>query len=177
MSASLFPIGIWDGTTDGRPDLAVVQSPTHHDWRRMLHELEAVQRYVLNLSGNAVAMPSLGEDIAKAAEKVENMLDVLSELTPPVEMEAEVKQLHTELVGLQRSHVRITSSVKKLLIRMRTAVESFKKLETEVATQIEAIRHSVRNQLASHARQMEVKQHSLQKQIDELHEALTDTDI
>lgn len=177
MGASVFPNGIWDGTTDGRPDLTVVQAPTHHDWRRMLHELEAVQRYVLSLSDNVQDMPSLGSSIQEAGERVETMLTILAELTPPVEMENEVKQIHEELGGLQRSHIRVKSGVKKLLVRMRSAMESHKNLETEVSAQIEAVRHNIRNQLASHTKQIEIKQRALQKQINELHEALTDTDI
>jgi len=177
MSASLFPNGIWNGITDARPDLAVVKPPTHNDWRLMLHELEAIQRYVLNLADNIDKMPNINEEIKDATAKVEKMQATLERVSPPWQLEGAVRGIRERLDTLLESHSKVKRGVKRLLLRTRTVEDLYKKLEEEVAQQFEVIRNQVRNQLASHSKETKARVEALQKQIEELHDALTDTDI
>jgi predicted nucleic acid-binding Zn-ribbon protein len=177
MSASKFPNEIYNGITDARPDLAVVQAPTHNDWRLMLHEVEAMQRYILNLAGNIKDMPNLDESISDATAQVREMLAKLADLSPPPDVQEGLAALAEKLTNLADSHVNVKRGVKKLLLRTKTVEDLYKKLEEEVDQQLEIIRNQVRNQLAAHAKKTEMSLRNLQKQIDELHDTLTDTDI
>lgn len=172
-----FPDAVWDGITDGRPDLDVVTAPSHNDWRLMLHELVAIQKYILNLSSNIEDMPNLGETIGGATAQVREMLVTLDELSPPAELKQDVRGLQRKLSDLNENQDNLRSGVKKLLLRTRTVEALFKKLEVTMAEQVEVIKHNVRNQLAAYEKLMRADNLKLQKQIDELHDALTGTDI
>lgn len=177
MSASKFPDEIYVGITDARPDLAVVLAPTHNDWRLMLHELEAVQRYVLNLAGNIKDMPNLDESISDATAQVREMLVKLDELAPPADLHKDVRVMQRELMDINENQDNLRSGVKKLLLRTRTVEALFRKLQETIAEQIDVIKNNVRNQLAEYEKTMRAENLRLQKQIDELHEALTVSDI
>jgi len=177
MGASQFPGEIYTGITDARPDLAVVKAPTHNDWRLMLHELEAIQRYVLNLAGNIEDMPNLNESISDATAQVREMLVKLDELAPPANLYEDVKKADRAVRDLEEDQANLRSGVKKLLLRTRTVEAHFKKLQDTVNEQIDVIKNNVRNQLAESEKTMRAENLRLQKQIDELHDALTGSDI
>jgi hypothetical protein len=177
MSASKFPDEIYTGITDARPDLAVETAPTHNDWRLMLHELEAMQRYILNLAGNIKDMPNLDESISDAATQVREMLVTLDKLAPPADLYEGVRKAERAVRDLEEDQANLRSGVKKLLLRTRTIEAQFKKLQETVAEQLDVIENNVRNQLVEYEKKMRADNLKLQKQINELHEALTDTDI
>jgi predicted nucleic acid-binding Zn-ribbon protein len=143
----------------------------------MLHELVAIQEYILNLSSNIEDMPNLSETIGGATAQVREMLVTLDELAPPAELKEDVRGLQRELADLGANQDNLRSGVKKLLLRTRTVEALFQKLKETVDEQIEVTRNSVRNQLAEYEKLMRADNLKLQKQIDELHEALTSTDI
>jgi predicted nucleic acid-binding Zn-ribbon protein len=174
---STFPNKIWDGVTDSRPDLQVVAAPSHNDWRLMLHELVAIQEYILNLTNNIEDMPNLGETISDATAQVREMLVTLDELAPPAELKEDVRRLQRELLDLGENQANLRSGVKKLLLRTRTVEALFKKHQETVTEQVDVIKCGVRNQLAEYEKKMRGDQLKLQIQIDELHDALTSTDI
>lgn len=176
---AVFPQKVWDGRTRIRPDLSVVQPPTHGDWLAMLAELQAVQEYILNLSGSTDAMPNIGEAIKDVNTRIKDLDKELDRLSPPADLNQEVAQMRKELLEMdvRKEHARLKNGVKKLFLRTQVLEKGYKDFKAEVQHQLQVLTNSVRNQFAKVAQGITTRQDELQEQIRELQDVLERPDL
>lgn len=174
-----FPAKVWDGRTNARPDLTVVQPPTHGDWLAMVAELQAAQEYLLNLSGNMDTMPNVGEAIKDAAAKIKVLDRELTRLSPPADLNREVVGMQEKLLemDIRREHARLKRGVKRLFLRTQVLEKCYKDFKAEVQQQLQILTNSVRNQFTKVAQGITVRQDELQEQIMELQDVLDSPNI
>ena len=176
---AVFPKRVWNGCTNARPDLSVVQRPTHGDWLSMVAELQATQEYILSLSGNMDIMPNVGETIKDVDTKIKVLDRELARLSPPADLNREVAEMREELLemDIRREHARLKRGVKRLFLRTQVLEKGYKDLKAEVQHQLQVLTNSVRNQFNRVAQGMTVRQDELQEQIRELQDVLDSPDI
>ncbi len=174
-----FPLKVWDGRTNARPDLTVVQPPTHGDWLAMVAELQAAQEYILSLSGNMDIMPNVGETIKDVDAKIKVLDRELTRLSPPTDLNREVALMREKLLemDIRREHARLKRGVKRLFLRTQVLEKGYKDFKAEVQQQLQVLTNNVRNQFTKVARGMTIKQDELQEQIRELQDVLDSPDI
>ncbi len=176
---AVFPLKVWDGRTNARPDLTVVQPPTHGDWLAMVAELQAAQEYILNLAGNMDVMPDIGVAIRDVDNKIKVLDYELAQLLPPDDLNQEVAEMREKLLemDIRREHKRLKRGVKRLFLRTQVLEKGYKDFKAEVQQQLQILTNSVRNQFTKVARGMTIKQDELQEQIKELQDVLDSPDI
>jgi uncharacterized phage infection (PIP) family protein YhgE len=174
-----FPNEIWTGLTRTRHDLDSTTPPDHSDWMALLGEIQAMQRYILNLSGSMEAMPNITESIKETEEKIQDLLGKLKRLAPPVDLQAELVGLQRRVVEIdvREDHDRLRSGFKKLFLRTRNMEKAYKDLKEDVYYQLEVLTNSVRNQLQKLRQDMETRHESLQEQIKELQDVLVNPEL
>jgi len=169
-----FPKEIWDGTTPRRPSLDTVNAPDQSDWLALIGELQATQRYILNLSGSLEVMPNFNELFKEAETRINGLLSELKQLTPPTNLPAEVAALRHELKenDIRVEHERLKNGVKKLFLRSRAFESAFKALKKDVYHQLDVLSHSNRNQFTEIRKTIQERVDKLQFQINELQDVL-----
>jgi uncharacterized phage infection (PIP) family protein YhgE len=174
-----FPKAIWDGKSASRKDLDTVKGPDHKDWMAMLAELQAMQRYILNLSGSLEAMPNVSEAITEAKLKVDGLLNELNRLAPPADLTQEVSDLRRQLeeIDVREEHGRLKNGVKKLFLRLRAMEKAYKDLRENVYYQLEVLTNSTRNQISELQRALEARYGNLEEQVRELQDVLANPEL
>lgn len=174
-----FPKVIWDGKSASRKDLDVVKGPDHKDWMALIGEVQAMQRYILNLSGSLEAMPNVAEAITDAKGKVDGLLNELKRLAPPADLTKEVSELRRQLeeIDVREEHGRLKQGVKKLFLRLRAMEKAYKDLRKDVYYQLEVLTNSTRNQVNELRRAMEARHKNLEEQVKELQDVLANPEL
>lgn len=93
---------IWNGTSVTRPDPLVRKKPDGEDWKTIIEELQATQKFITSLAVNMDTMPNLLEDIKAYQKQLQSMQVAINQLTVPedikiqvIELSAEMKKLHS----------------------------------------------------------------------------------
>ncbi|MHA1287051.1 MAG: hypothetical protein ACTSPB_06550 [Candidatus Thorarchaeota archaeon] len=174
-----FPKAVWDGLSTSRKNLDDVKSPDYKDWLAMLDELQAMQSYILNLTGSLESMPNLAEDLSKAQIKVDKFVEELGRLSPPADLYKEVTKLRRQLeeIDTRQEHERLKNGVRKLFLRTRHLEKAYKELKKDMLYQIEVLMNSVRNQFQQLQRKVKEQHKVLQSQISELQDVLQNPEL
>jgi len=174
-----FPKTIWNGLSASRKNLDDVKSPDYKDWLAMLDELQAMQSYILNLTGNLESMPNLAEDLSKAQMKVDKFIEELRRLSPPADLYKEITKLWYQLkeIDTRQEHERLKNGVRKLFLRTRHLEKAYKELKEDMLYQVEVLMNSVRNQFQQFQCKMKEQHEVLQSQISELQDVLQNPEL
>jgi len=174
-----FPKQIWDGHSASRKDLDSVKGPDHKDWLTLIGEVQSMQRYILNLSGNMETMPNVTEAITDAKMRIDGLLSKLACLAPPVDLIKEVNQLRKQLIEIdvREEHDRLKRGVKKLFLRLRAMEKAYKELRENVYYQLEVLTNNTRNQINELWRVMEARYSNLEEQVKELQDVLANPEL
>jgi len=169
-----FPREVWDGTTPRRLSLDAVTAPDHSDWMALTRELQATQRYILNLSGSLEAMPNFDKLFKEAAARINSLFSELELLTPPADLQGDIAAMQQKLENLdtRTEHERLKNGVKKLFLRSRAFEAAFKTLKKDVYHQLSVLTHSYRNQFTKLEESTRERTDKLQLQIAELQDVL-----
>jgi len=97
---------VWDGTSPTRPDPLVRKSPDGVDWKTITGEMQSLQTFVVNLSGNAKEMPNVVEEIKKRAKQIDNLKAQISSLKTPEDVVKRVVAMEEKIEELWRVYSR-----------------------------------------------------------------------
>jgi DNA repair exonuclease SbcCD ATPase subunit len=169
-----FPRKIWNGLSSSRESLDIVKSPDHSDWAALLEELQAVQRYILNLTNSIDVMPNVAQDIHSAKKQIDALEKDLSRLTSPKDLQRDLDELKVAVkdADVKNEHDRLKRGVKKLFLRTEALIKAHKKLKNEVKHTLDVLANSVRVNMASLRKDMEERTNKLGEQIKELQDVL-----
>lgn len=87
---SSFPKQVWDGKSPSRSDLAAEFPPTYQDWMTLVREVQAMQEYLLAVTGNIQAMPNLDAALADCSAKLAKVDELIEQRTPPEDLKREL---------------------------------------------------------------------------------------
>jgi hypothetical protein len=174
-----FPQRIWDGRSSTRQTLDCVKGPDQADWTALLGELQAMQRYILNLTGSMDAMPNLASDINNVRIKIKTLGDNLSQLTPPKDLQKDMDDLRhaVEEADVKNEHNRLKRSVQKLYVRTKALIDAYEKHKAKTEHTLKILENNVRVNMTQLRVDMEDRTDKLSDQVKELQDLVTNPEL
>jgi hypothetical protein len=113
MPRSNFPYGVWDGTTQARPDFSVKRRPDGIDWAQAVEEIRAIQQFLFD--GSPPQKVSIDTVLSNGVHTI--LVDasdgqVQITLPPPI---TQVGRITIVKVSLDRNHVSIVPNDSELI--------------------------------------------------------------
>jgi len=127
-----FPEKIWDGCSVSRPNLTDVYAPGYDDWCAIVGELQAVQRYLLDLTDNLETMPNLKKAIEDGRSNIAAYLRKVKDMTLPADLKKDVattKERINELEDLSErldTLIRLVQALQQQLFALTTDHQKFR---------------------------------------------------
>jgi hypothetical protein len=90
----------FNGLTPSRQDLGANRAPDYEDYLALVKEIAETQVFVINLSQNLTAMPSLDGALRAAMDKIEAVKAKVEAITPPAELIARLNEQDKQLVAI-----------------------------------------------------------------------------
>jgi DNA repair ATPase RecN len=129
---SNFPEKIWDGCSPSRSNLTDVQPPGYNDWCTIIAELQATQRYLLNLVDNLETMPNLNRAIKDGENSIASCLIKIKKLTPPPELKKDIEETKKRVDKLESlskrldTLIRLVQALQQQLFTLTADYQKFK---------------------------------------------------
>ena len=108
---SNFPEKVWDGCSSSRPNLMDTCAPGHNDWCAIVTELQATQRYLLDLADNLKTMPNLRKAIKNGEDNVASFLTKVEKMALPIEFERDITEIRKRVDGLENLNKKLDALV------------------------------------------------------------------
>lgn len=167
-----FPEKIFNGRHAGRESLSNVRAPNHSDYMILVHEIQAVQEYLLNLTQNTKIMPELANELSLAKTQLVNLQCAIQEITPPDELLGRLEKLETQVQ---------TIDVRKQIAMARCDIETQRTVLASIQLEVLKIRDSIGQEVTGFQNRMYNMFQNLQKEtldrIEKLEEGMKQANV
>jgi len=146
---SSFPNKIWDGCTQTRPDLDTTSAPDYTDWVAIVHEIQAMEEYILSLAGNIEVMPDLRKKTEAASLCVTHLISQIGKVKPPENLIKRLKVLEAKIADMaskgeiDKNHRKVAALQKQVFGLHREIRQS----DTAVRDEMDSFKNEVRNKI------------------------------
>jgi len=157
---------VWDGRTPTRQNLSDVKNPDHMDYLILVAELQKLQQAFLSFVQNITLMPNLQDELTKALDKIIDIQEQVSALTPPQDLKNQVNKLECAL--LEQDTRKKLAALQGSSEDLRTHVDKHQlqvlKLKEVFNTQVTAFQSKIWNTIKSLESDMQTRLSAVEKQ-------------
>ena len=139
---------IWNGTSSTRPDSLVRKGPDGEDWRTIIKELQATQRFLVNLAGNASDIPSLIEEVKALHKQILTLQIATCQLTVPEDVKARVNEIDVKIDKLHNIYAHAAEVLQTVNFLQRQLLNLGRRIDTHIE-ETDRKQLSLENRLAS----------------------------
>jgi len=107
-----FPEKIWDGRSAARSNLTDICAPGYEDWCTITRELQATQRYLLDLTDTLETMPNLKQLIEDGRSNIAAYLRKVKDMTLPADLKRDVKAVEKRIDKLDGIDERLDTLIR-----------------------------------------------------------------
>lgn len=123
---------VWNGASPTRPDPLVRKGPDGVDWKTITAELQATQRFLVNLAVNAEEMPDLIEEIESKQKQLSDIGSRLSKLTPPDDVIERVDSMEEAMAELRSVYVHAAEVLQTVSLLQRQLLNLNARIEDHI---------------------------------------------
>ena len=157
---------IWNGTSSTRPDPLVRKSPDGEDWKTIVKELQATQKFLMNLVGNASSMPDLITEIEALHKQILMLQISAAKLIVPEDVKARVDEIDAKIDKLHNIYAHAAEVLQTVNFLQRQLLNLGRRIDTHIE-ETDRKQLSLENRLASWQRINEERWNSRLEKVEE----------
>jgi hypothetical protein len=157
---------VWDGTTPSRNNLSDIKNPDHMDYLFLVAELQKLQRAFISFVQNIELMPNLQEELNKALDRIIEIQEQTTALTPPQDLKDKVDKLECALLeqDTRKKLAALQGSSEDLRVHVDKHQLQVLKLKEAFNTQVIAFQNKIWNAIKTLETDMQTRLNAVEKQ-------------
>jgi len=142
---------VWNGLSPTRQDLSAIKAPDYSDYLQLVVEIQKLQVFVANLSQNVQIMPNLEAELQKTYDRIESVLEIIRQLTPPEDLQVDIENLDAKIneIDTRKQVLKLQQGLESLRNLVATNQRQVLLLQENFVSEVKGFQNKVWNTLTS----------------------------
>lgn len=171
-----FPEKIWDGRSATRSNLTDICAPGHEDWCTITREMQATQRYLLDLTDTLETMPNLKQAIEDGRSNIAAYLRKVKDMALPADLKKDVeavKERIDKLDGISERLDTLIRLVQALQQQLFAHTADYQKFKNNVKKYEQGMENKTRLRMGQFEKTTNERVQELTQRINDISELLS----